>query len=34
MTMNLRDSYLQWAGVVEACDAVKTSPSGANSVRS
>jgi len=33
-TTNSGDSYPQWAGVFGACDATKTSPSGANSVRS
>ena len=33
-TMNSGDSYPQWAGVFGACDAAKTSPSGANSARS
>jgi hypothetical protein len=31
---NSANSYLQWAGVLGDCDAVKTSPSGPNSVKS
>ena len=33
-TTNSGESYPQWAGVFGACEAAKTSPSGANSARS